>query len=183
MPQLTPSQLADIKKLIDDIVDRQSSAEPGTIPYVEAQTLEFEKWRLIHKYIHSTPFRTREHQKRSDQWRDAAAETRHIGETEVLDWVLLQVEVANNLERGIQDMRPRKNGPCHPLLLEYVSDRKRKAHAILPFAIAGENKGAYTVNSKFHAKSVEILERSCNTYSAHDEGHEVLPWSSDEDGK
>ena len=40
-------------------------------------------------------------------------------------------------------MRPRKNGPCHGLLLEYAANRKRKALAVLHFAKAGADMGHY----------------------------------------
>ncbi len=52
--------------------------------------------------------------------------------------MLLQVEVTRNIERGVRDLRPRKIGPCHALLLEYVRDRKRKALAVHKWA-RGEN--------------------------------------------
>ncbi len=180
MARLSPSKQAELTASIRAIVDHQSSSDADALSYREAQTLEFEKWRLIHKFVHGTPFRTRENQKRSEQWRDVVGHIRAVGEPEVLDWVLLQAEVASNLERGIQDMRPRKGGPCHPLLLEYVSDRKRKANAILHFAIAGESKGTFIVNSNFHAETEAILKRSSKSYEAHDEGHEVLPWPRQE---
>ncbi len=93
--------------------------------------LQFRKWRLIQKYVHDTPFGTNARLARSDQWRQAVDYVRDIGEIELLDWVLQQVQIASHLERDIRDMRPRKNGPCHPLILEYVADRKRKAHAVL----------------------------------------------------
>ena len=176
MATLTITQLAALKSAISDIGDRQSAPNNKDLSYRETQKLEFDKWRLIQKYIHSTPPKTRHTISRSRQWGEAAAQIRHLGVIEVLDWALLQSQIARNLERGIQDMRPRKNGPCDDLLLEYVGDRKRKAHAILNFAIASETKGTYVVNSRFHEKTEEILTASSKTYKAHDEGHESLPW-------
>ncbi len=153
------SQLAQMAATIREISDRQSTAGSEDISHVEAQTLELEKWRLIHKLVHSTPFSTRGHLKRSQQWHACVAEVREIGEVEVLDWVLLQKEVAENLERGIQDLRPRKNGPCHTLLLEYVANRKRKALAVLHFAREGEKHGIYAVDSNWHTTTADILRR------------------------
>ncbi|MCC2113228.1 MAG: hypothetical protein KDJ16_14430 [Hyphomicrobiales bacterium] len=121
--------------------------------------IEFQKWQLIHKWIHGRPFRTREHLPRSRQWREALDHVRDLRDQELIDWVLLQAEVAGNLERGIQDLRPRKNGPCHPLILEYVANRKRKALAVLHFARAAEEEGCYQVNSDFHARTATILNR------------------------
>ena len=105
---------------------------PGAAP-VHTPTraeLQFRKWRLIHRHIHDTPFHTDQRLARSEQWRAAVDYVRDIGEIELLDWVLQQVEIAGHLEQGIRDLRPRKNGPCHGLILEHVADRKRKAHAV-----------------------------------------------------
>ncbi|MEQ1712039.1 MAG: hypothetical protein ABL908_11640, partial [Hyphomicrobium sp.] len=82
---------------------------------------------------------------------------RDLGESELLDWVLLQVDVARNLEKGVQDMRPRKNGPTFLVMLEYVANRKRKALAILKWVKAAEREGYYCVDGEFHAETRRIL--------------------------
>ena len=66
---------------------------------------------------------------------------RDPGELELLDWALQQAEIAHNLEHGVRDLRPRKNGPGHGLLLEYAANRKRKALAVLHFAKSGADAG------------------------------------------
>ena len=159
MARLTPSELAHLKTAIHDIAARQDNTGDNKTSLRQVQALEFDKWRLIHKYIHSAPFNTRDSIDRSQQWRQAVPHVRDLGEVDLLDWVLLQVQVARNLERGIQDMRPRKNGACHGLILEYVANRKRKAHAVLNWATEGEKHGVYHVDSKWHAKTANILER------------------------
>ena len=121
---------------------------PGAAP-VHTPTraeLQFRKWRLIHRHIHDTPFHTDQRLARSEQWRAAVDYVRDIGEIELLDWVLQQVEIAGHLEQGIRDLRPRKNGPCHGLILEHVADRKRKAHAVCRWLRAArKGGGAYPV--------------------------------------
>lgn len=99
-------------------------------PDQDRSLLHLRKWRLIHDYVHDRPFTTDPRLARGEQWRRAVDYARDIGEIELLDWVLLQVEIASHLERGIRDLRPRKDGPCHELILEYVANRKRKAHAV-----------------------------------------------------
>ncbi len=106
---------------------------------------------------------------------------RALGEIELLDWALLQAEIAENLARGIRDMRPRKNGPCHCLLLEYVANRKRKALAVLRFAKASEEEGVYRVNSDFHARTREILGGVPEEPDPDSGGHEAVPWTKRED--
>ena len=81
-------------------------------------------------------------------WRFSACaavdDVRDIGEIELLDRVLQQVEIATHLDRGIQGLRPRKKGPCHELILEFVANRKRKAHAVYRWTIAaGDNAGRH----------------------------------------
>ena len=133
--------------------------------------------------MHQHPFTTAARQPRSAQWREAADRVRDLGEIEVLDWTLQQAEIADNLERAIQDLRPRKNGPCHALVLEYVANRKRKALAVLRFAKDGETEGLYKVNSAFHAKTHDILGEDEDDGGDEDGGggHEGVPWTEPED--
>ena len=176
MTDRTNSNYSDLRAAIAEIVRRQTSGELQAAGSPAAQEIDFEKWRLIHKYVHRTPFATRDYLKRSEQWRNAAEKIRGIGEPELLDFALQQVEIACNLERGIRDMRPRKNGPCHSLLLEYVANRKRKALAVLHFAKAGQEQGVYGVNSAFHSKTVDILRQQFPDEDDPTVGHEDLPW-------
>ncbi len=166
---------------IRDILERQAAAERGAEPTLARQELEFEKWRLIHRYVHTHPFATRRRLPRSRQWQEAANRVRDLGEPEVLDWLLQQAEIARNLERGVRDLRPRKGGPCYAALLEYVANRKRKALAILHFARAGEEQGVFGVNSAFHARTQEILGEHEGEPDRGGGGHEGVPWRTPEE--
>jgi hypothetical protein len=126
---------------IREIVDLQDTARNGGAPYLADPRLELEKWTLIYKHLRGQPFATDARLSRAEQWREAADQVRDLRELELLDWVIQQAEIAQNLERGIRDLRPRKDGPCHPLILDYVADRRRKAKAVLDFAQAGANEG------------------------------------------
>jgi len=106
------------------------------------------KWRLIHRYVHDHPFPTRTDIPRSDQWRAVIEYARDLGDLNVLDWVLLQVEVAANIERGVREMRPRKSGPCHDQLLEVAADRKRKALAVYKWETAATEGGANSATTR-----------------------------------
>ncbi len=53
----------DLKQGIRKILDRQAAADPG---------LEFEKWRLIHKFVRAHHFAVLARLARSEQWREAA---------------------------------------------------------------------------------------------------------------
>jgi hypothetical protein len=115
--------------------------EVQAAPYHARGELDLRRWRLVHKIVHANPFPTDERLSRSRQWREAVDYARETGDTEVLDWVLQQVKIAEHHENGIQDLRPRKKGPCHPLLLEYVGNRKRKALAVYHWLQAAVKPG------------------------------------------
>lgn len=107
--------------------------------------IEFNKWRLLHKFVHAHPCYPDPGLPRGEQWRVVH---RHIdailGDPEILEWIAQQAEINENRARGLHDWRPRKDDPCHELLLEYVGNRKRTALAVHHFALAheaGEGKG------------------------------------------
>lgn len=157
-PRLAPAQ---IKALVADtraavMRERQCRSLPHTLD-IERHALHLAKWRAVHNFMHKTPYRDRPGQSRSQQWSAVADRIRDLGEQDLLDWVLLQVDVARNLEKGVQDMRPRKNGPTFLVMLEYVANRKRKALAILKWVKAAERDGYYCVDGEFHAETRRIL--------------------------
>ena len=169
-----------LKDEIRNLVDRQATAEGAGGPGSAGPGVEFEKWRLIHRYVHDHPFRARRRLPRAEPWREAANRVRALDETELIDWAVLQAEIADNLARGIRDMRPRKTGSCHGLLLDYVANRKRKALAVPRFAKASEEDGVYRVNSGFHARTREILGDAPEDPGSG--GHEAVPWAKRGDG-
>ena len=135
------------KKSVNEIraiVDVVASPDFEDAPVLTRCGQTLKKWRLIHKHFHAYSFPTKTRLKRSEQWRNAVQHVRDLNDMEVLDWVLLQAEVAGNIERGVREMRPRKNGPCHDLLLEYVRNRKRKAMAVYKWALEADEKDTAT---------------------------------------
>lgn len=151
MPSNKQIQISEIRAL----AAAQYRLNEAGASIIEKSDLQLRKWRMIHKHLHAHPFPTKARAKRSEQWRDAAQYIRGMDDMDVLDWVLLQAEVADNIERGIREMRPRKNGPCHGLLLEYVRDRKRKALAVHKWALAADETNTATMDTLTTA----ILER------------------------
>lgn len=171
----------DLAEEIRSIVERQAAAGGDGGATLSRQELELEKWRLIHEHPHRHPFPTPARLVRSAQWREAANRVRDLGEVELLDWALQQAEIARNLERGVRDLRPRKNGPCHGLLLEYAANRKRKALAVLHFAKAGVDEGVHRVDSDFHARTKDILSEGAAEDDGASGGHEGVPWTRPKD--
>ena len=138
--------------------DREAELQDGEVG-LALREAQFEKWRLIHKYVHEHPYRDRPGQPRSAQWQAVLDRFRDVRDGEFIDLIVQQVEIARNLENGIQDLRPRKAGPTYLALLEYVSNRKRKALAVLHWARTAEEEGCFPVNSSFHSRTDEILTR------------------------
>ncbi len=161
---------------INEIVDAQEGGD--SVEYLEACRREAEKWRLIHQLVEAHPFPTRERLKRSQQWREAFDRVRDIRDREFRDWILLQVEVAANIERGVREMRPRKAGPCWPQIVEYARQRMVKAEKILVFASEGvKSGGVNAVDGDWHQKTTEILRKARRKYQPYDHGgHEDIPW-------
>ncbi len=172
----TPARRALLER-INAIAARQEE-EGGDIPYLEACRLEEEKWRLAHELLSQSPFATREHLGRSDQWRAAYDRVRAIRDGEFHAWILLQIEVAANIERGVREMRPRKSGPCYPQILEYLRQRHAKAEKILVFATEGQQQGGVNaVDGGWHDTTLKILKKAGRRYDPYDHaGHEEVPW-------
>jgi hypothetical protein len=101
-----------------------------------------------------------------------------LRDTELIDWLALQIEVAANLERGVQDMRPRDPGPTWAVALEYVANRKRKALAVLHWAQAASKEGCITADPNWHASSSAILSGEPMIAERGAGGHEGVPFIS-----
>lgn len=156
---------------ISPAVDRQLQQEIWQISQAESQIhfaedqdlakreIQHRKWQLIQKYIHDRPYRDKLSAIRSQQWRDVLNRFRALRDRELLDWIALQVEVAENLEAGIHEMRPRKFGPTYFVLMEYVTNNKGKAKALLQWAQSAETDGVFKVASGWHSKTDEILRK------------------------
>ncbi len=153
-----------------DLRDREGSDD------LELRRASFEKWRLLHHWTRRHPYRDRPRRRRSDVWREALERFRPLRDPELIDWLALQIEVAANLESGVQDMRPRDPGPTWIVTLEYVANRKRKALAVLHWAEAAKTDGCYTVDSDWHARSAAILGGEPTLAERGDGGHEGVPF-------
>lgn len=170
--------LGEIRAAIGNEAElRDRSGPPGAALY----RASFAKWRLMHAWLHRTPYRDRRPGSRPAQWREALAAFRELGDPELIDWLTLQIEVATNLENGVQDMRPRDPGPTWLVTLEHVANRKRKALALLHWAEDAERDGCYTVDSDWHARSSAILGREPAAYGRGSGGHEGIPWPDGEE--
>jgi len=176
MPLSRTPERRDLLARINAIVDAQETG--GELAYLDACAREAEKWRLIHALLEQCPFPARESLPRSAQWREAYDKVRAIRDREFHAWILLQIEVAANIERGVREMRPRKAGPCYPQILEYARQRMVKAEKILAFATDGQKEGGVNaVDGGWHDTTLKILKKAGREYDPYDHaGHEEVPW-------
>jgi len=143
-----PSEIATLTGEVRELVEREDAVRADRSAADPARyQAQLDKWRAIHRFLHRMPYRDRAGLKRSDQWAGVMERVRDLGERELVEWVLLQIEVARNREKGIPDMRPRKNGPTFLVMLEYVGNRKRKALALLKWAISADRDGWITTGT------------------------------------
>jgi hypothetical protein len=104
--------------------------------------LQHRKWRLIHKHYHDHPFRVSQALTRTRQWRKVLDHVRaEVPDVELVDWLLQQVQVAENIAAGIRDMRPRKDGPVYDIFMEFVGNKKRKAVAVHHWVNSAKGSG------------------------------------------
>jgi hypothetical protein len=114
----------------------------------ERCALQVEKWVLICDLLALAPFATRSSISRSMQWREAARRLRDsIPPGELIEWALLQADIAHNHERGVRDPRPQLAGPCHKLLLDHAGMRRDQVRAALGSARAARESGADAARS------------------------------------
>lgn len=94
-------------------------------------TASYNTSSAVHRFIHAQPYHDDPAIARAAQWHEVLARFKDLGDEELNDWLRLQIEVAANIEAGIPDHRPRKDGPTFLIMLEFVANRKRKALAVL----------------------------------------------------
>ena len=120
---------------------------------------QHKKWQMMHEYVRLRPFRVTPRQKRSDQWQEAMNKVRELRDQEVIDWLWQQSDISRNHEQGIQDVRPPRRGTCHEALVEYLKMREHKANVVLQWEESAQRDGCHRIDSAFHARTQEILDR------------------------
>lgn len=112
---------------------RQESSFGGQNKDCEAWfILQYHKWCVIFDDLANHPFTVSQTMDRAEQWRRVRDHLKQtLDEPEMIDWVIEQIDVATNLAAGIHEMRPRKDGPCYVVLMEWVANRKHKAMVVL----------------------------------------------------
>lgn len=121
-----------MKPGLEEIQRLERSLEDSRGDMEERAVVQLRKWSHIEDCLAANPFRVSETLPRSEQWRRVRDHLKaNLDEPEMIDWIIQQIDVAANLAAGIHEMRPRKNGPCHGVLMEWVGNRRKKAEAVL----------------------------------------------------
>lgn len=155
MSQTHREILAQIHRLEFAIREPDDSEESHLVQ----RRLQYDKWRLMHEYVRLRPFHVSPYLPRSQQWQDALNKVRELRDRELIDWLLVQADVARHKEQGIQDVRPPAKGTCHQALLAYLRIMEHKASVVLQWEEGAQVHGCYRVNGTFHARTREILDR------------------------
>lgn len=132
-----------LQKRVREILETERTPSYSQSAYERQRALQAEKWMLLCELVSRSPFATRQTLSPSAQWLEAARRLRDLAPAaELIDWALLQADIARNHERGVRDLRPHKDGPCHALVLDYVTMRRDKAQVVLRWAQAAGASGA-----------------------------------------
>ena len=116
----------------EDILQQERLFEGHQVNSEEWVLFQHKKWKAIHHHLDAYPFQVSEKLPRHEQWRRVRDHLKQtLDEPAMIDWVIVQIDVAKNLAAGIHEMRPRKKGPCYDVLMEWVVNRERKALAIV----------------------------------------------------
>jgi len=152
----TPSQSSSCPEALRSIYAAEKSFEFLLGPPHAKTSLALDKWRLIHRLAKRTPHHPNTNLSRGDQWREMRDHwISNLPVLEVIAWIGEQAEIADNIAAGIQDLRPRKNGPCQDVLMEYLNNRKRKALSVHRFnlgALASDPSLDWTVTDEMIKK-------------------------------
>lgn len=155
MPMTHSEILAAIHRLAGEIREPDDSEQSHLVQ----RRAQYDKWRLMHEYVRLRPFHVSPHLKRSEQWREALNRVRELKDREVIEWLLVQADIARHQEQGIQDVRPPARGACHQALLAYLRIMEHKARVVLEWEEGAQTHGCFRVNGAFHARTMEILAR------------------------
>lgn len=123
--------LAEERALADLPISRRHAAE-----------FQVRKWAAIREFLEYHPFQLSDLVPRAEQWERVVRHLHDVlDEAETLSWAATQGEIARNRAAGIQDLRPRGDGPCHQVLLRWVRGREYKARAVLAWVEAADEDG------------------------------------------
>ena len=179
----TRSEAAAFLAGLSDAVRREAELrDDPRADEIEKSRASLEKWRLLQRWTRHHPYRDRTRAKRSDVWREALEQFRPLRDCELIDWLALQIEVAANIENGVPDMRPRDPRPTWLATLEYVSNRKRKALAVLHWARAAREDEGPVVDADPRARAASALGADPARFGRGAGGHEGAPWTPEDEG-
>lgn len=147
--------LSQIQRLGTEIKEPDHTEESHLVQ----RQKQHQKWQLIHEYVRLRPFRDGARLPRSRQWQDAMNQIRELRDQDAVDWLWQQSDISRHHEQGIQDMRPPRTGTCHAALVEYLRMREHKANVILQWEEGAQRDGCHRIDSAFHARTKEILDR------------------------
>lgn len=124
-------------RALDAIRAEAAAAKAAGAPYAARMALEARKWEIIRDHLAAHPFTVPTTLVRPAQWQRVLDHVKAtMAEPELVDWIIQQMQIAANRAAGIQDLRPRGDGPCYQMLSGYARGRAHKAGAVHGWAEA-----------------------------------------------
>lgn len=144
----------DIQRLLtaaqDAVAAEMSSDMQLSDDFVRAEA-EHRRWQAIHRFVRAVPYRDDLRQARPRQWQGAMSIAREIGDLDLLEWVVGQVDKAHlEASRGkaaASSVGVSEAEPTYLVFLKAVANKKRKARAALQWAQNAKEKGWITCTS------------------------------------
>lgn len=120
-------------QLVDEAVQTQSALR---------------KWQAVHRYIRAAPYRDDADAPRSRHWQGAMEIARALGDLDLIEWVMDQIDLALAAgRRGSEYGAEGGAAPTYLVLLKSVANRRRKARAALRWLETAREKGWITCDS------------------------------------
>ena len=124
-----------------------------------AQTLSaLRKWQAIHRYIRCAPYRDDPDAPRARQWQSALALARALGDFDLIEWAVDQIDLAlASARRGASNEAEHDATPTYLILLKSVANRRRKARVAMKWLETAREKGWSTCDSSTLGANLILL--------------------------
>jgi hypothetical protein len=120
-------------QLVDEAVQTQSALR---------------KWQAVHSYIRAAPYRDDPAAPRARHWQGALEIARALGDLDLIEWVMDQIDLALAAgRRGSENEAEKSAAPTYLVLLKTVANLRRKARVALRWLETAREKGWITCDS------------------------------------
>lgn len=144
-----PQERARLLELVRDAIAAEMSSDTQLADEFVRAEIEHRRWQAIHRYVRAVPYRDDFAAPRPRQWQGAMAVARDLGDLDLIEWVVAQIDRAHAEAARRKTSAPAESGtePTYLVLLKAVANNKRKARAALAWTQTAREKGWITCTS------------------------------------